>query len=171
MKLKKLATGVAVASATLAFSSASLALDCSYDPDAGVRRAHLVDEIVTLADMLRCTSDGGYWSTAPIWQYRGKGEYGCIVHAKLAKQLNEERTFEDGDKPPKNKQGTNDAAGAANDIENGKDEAAYIKLTSFIETILYDYANKLNGDNLDAATQAAEFAGEADDARACIAGL
>ncbi len=168
MKLTKLTTGIAVAGATLAFSSASLALDCSYDPDAGVRRAHLVDEIVYLAHELRCEPDGSWDPNAPIWQYKGKSSLGCTVHDKLATQLNEERTFEDGDKPPRNKFGTNDAAGAANDIENGKDEAAYLKLTSFIETILYDYANKTNEGK---AADAAYFASEADAARACIAGL
>lgn len=199
MKPKRTATGVVLASATFAFSSLSLAdgLECSYDPDPQVRRTHLVDEIRVLAYELRCKDygeterdeygnpkqdeygniiyvDDGDWTGDPIWQYKGKGSLGCVVHERLARQLDEGRSDDPDSKPPRNKHDTNDAAGAANDIENGKDDAAYTKLTSFIETILYSYADKLNQDytgDPDADTEAKNFAYQADAARACIGGL
>jgi len=87
--------------------------------------------------------DDGNWFKLPLWQYK-RNENGCEVHEKLARQLYELRSDDPSSKPPRNKWETNDAAGAANDVENRKYDAAIVKLQSFHDTIVYSYASKLN---------------------------
>ena len=121
MNIKKMSGSLAVAIAVLGLSSVATA-DC----------LDTITEIEMKAVELRC-SDTTYNKDTAIWQYKRNGD-GCVIHAKLARKLNEERT-----KPPPriNKKGTNTAAGAANSFANGKYEAGLASLQDFIDTMLY----------------------------------
>ena len=63
------------------------------------------------------------------------------------RKLDEKR--EQGTKPPRNKNNSNDAAGAANDVKNGKYDAAVDKLDAFIDDVyksrINDWENSPNG--------------------------
>ena len=123
MNIKKMSGSLAVAIAVLGLSSVATA-DC----------LDTITEIEHMADELRCsTVDGDYNRDTAIWQYKRNGD-GCVIHSKLARKLNEERT----EPPPRiNKKRTNTAAGAANSFANGKYEAGLASLQDFIDTMLY----------------------------------
>ena len=127
MTIKKLSGSLAVAMAVFGLSGAAIADDHLQSCQ------DVIIEIELKADALRC-GPYGWDPTMPIWQFRGTKGDGCVVHEKLARKLNEERT----EPPPKiNKKGTNDAAGAANSFANGKYEAGLLSLQEFVDTMLY----------------------------------
>jgi len=146
MNIKKLSGTFAVAVSLLALNSVAMAGDCS------VQSTDIKDQAVAL----RCEALGnGTYVGDPIWQYRGKGEKGCVVHEKLAKLLDELRTEE----PPQQKKGNNKAKGAANDLDDHKYQSAIDQLQRFWDTIEYDAV--LNPDNpgaVDAAALQQEWA-------------
>ena len=118
MNIKKMSGSLAVAVSLLALNGAALA-DCS----------DTITEIELKADEVRCDAP----NDNPIWLYKGTKGDGCVVHEKLAKKLNEERTEE----PPRiNKNKTNIAGGAANDLRNGYYDNAQQKLQEFIDVMM-----------------------------------
>lgn len=139
MNIKKMSGSLVAATLLLGLNTVATA-DC----------ATVISDTEALAQALRCNVDGGLWANDnAIWQWKGKGSKGCAVHVKLAKQLNEERDEYDEDTMPpykgaKNKNGNNTAAGAANDLRNGKLESALAHYQTFMDTILY--SSRLNGD-------------------------
>lgn len=126
MNIKKMSGSLVAATLLLGLNTVAMA-DC----------ADVITEIELKANALRCTtsSSGGQWDPAnPIWQYKGTKGDGCVIHEKLARKLDEERT----EPPPKiNKNKTNTEAGAANNFRNGKYEAGQQSLQDFIDTMLY----------------------------------
>lgn len=106
----------------------------------------------------------GVTQTKAIWQFKGTGAKGDAVHAKLAKQLFEERAdYDPNTMPPykgaKTEKGGNLAAGAANMLRDGNYEGALLHLQNFWDTI--EYNAKLNSENPDAETQADDQQAEA----------
>lgn len=161
MKIKKMSGSLAVAVTVLALSAPAMAGDCD----------DVADAIEAAANNLICTTDGGLtgWTGDAIWQWKGKGELGCAVHKKLAKQL---FVPFDPSKPPPKKKGNNDAKGAANALRDHKYESAILHLQNFWDTI--EYNARLNSDNPDAAAQADAqqeiamlFMGEIDPVNGC----
>jgi len=152
MKIQKIGGSLAVALSLVAFGTA-MADEASC--------LAVGDDIQYLSQELRCDPDG-YWTGPAIWQYKGKGELGCIVHEKLAKLLYEERT----EPPPEIKKGNNLAKGAANDVYDGKYQDAIDQLQRFIDTILYDA--RLNKDFDGAAAAAAQKVQEASDLQTAV---
>ena len=140
MNIKKMSGSLVAAISVLALSAPAMAGDCD----------EVADAIEAAANNLNCTTDGiTGWTGDAIWQWKGKGELGCAVHAKLAKQL---YTPFDPSKPPPKKKGNNDAKGAANALRDHKYESAILHLQTFWDTI--EYNARLNSDNPDAAAQA-----------------
>ena len=144
MNIKKMSGSLVAATLMLGLNTIAMA-DCGA----------VIQETEDLATALRCIKDDGYWANNPdsstnaIWQWKGKGSMGCAVHLKLARQLNEEREEYNPDTMPpykgaKTKNGNNTAAGAANDLRNGKLKSALAHYQTFMDTIR-DSA-KLNGD-------------------------
>lgn len=134
MEIRKSLTAISAALMMIGVNAPAGASECGVDaanPDPTTIAANLVG----LAEELRCApgteANPGTWPSGyPIWQKRGGGS--CDVQDSLARKLDEEREFEEGSKPPRNKHNTNDAAGAANDVENGKYLAAVEKLDAFV---------------------------------------
>ena len=132
MNIKKMSGSLVAATLLLGLNTVAMA-DC----------ATVISDTEDLAAMLRCEVDVGTWdNNNAIWQWKGKGSMGCAVHRKLAKQLNEERDEYDSETMPpykgaKNKNGNNVAAGAANDLRNGKFESALAHYQTFMDTIMY----------------------------------
>ena len=141
MNIKKMSGSLVAAISVLALSGPALAGDCT----------EVADAVEAAAINLICTTDGGItgWTGDNIWQWKGKGELGCAVHAKLAKQL---YVPFDASKPPPKKGGKNDGKGAANALRDHKYEDALLHLQNFWDTI--EYNARLNSDNPDAAAQA-----------------
>ena len=144
MNIKKMSGSLVAATLMLGLNTIAMA-DCGT----------VIEDTEDLATALRCINDDGYWANNPdsstnaIWQWKGKGSMGCAVHVKLARQLNEEREEYNPDTMPpykgaKTKNGNNTAAGAANDLRNGKLKSALAHYQTFMDTIR-DSA-KLNGD-------------------------
>jgi hypothetical protein len=83
----------------------------------------------------------GNKQTAPVWQHKGKvGDFGCVVHASLVKQLFVERDeYDPNTMPPykgaKTAKGNNVASGAANDLVDGKFDSAIKHICTFIDVI------------------------------------
>ena len=141
MNIKKMSGSLAVAVSLLALNGVAMAGDCSLEST----------DIKLQAATLRCEFLGnGTYTGDPIWQFKGKGEKGCVVHEKLAKLLYELRT----DPPPEQKKGNNKAKGAANDLDDHKYQSAIDQLQLFIDTIEYDAV--LNPDYKGAADAARE---------------
>lgn len=174
MKLGKLSTALGAGVVALSMGQAAMAdMVCPYlaDPsyDTANLRSDLVRDLPMVATSLRCDTDSGTWPNGnPIWKYRSSGD-GCLVHSKLAKLLDEPR--DSLSSPPPIKKGGNTAAGAANDLANGKDDEALTKLYEFVNTILY--SAKLNPNfapiaGKTAADKAADFRGIAEGAIACV---
>ena len=148
MKLTKFCGSLAVAASVLAIGSTA-----SADDYVCVDDATLISDLASTAFQLRCnTSDafgGGAWdANAPIWR-KGRNGDGCDIHESLAKQLDEPRDPNSSDPPlvggGKGK-GNNVAAGAANDLANGKIDSARDHLENFIATMVYS-ANADGQDN------------------------
>jgi len=146
MKIKKPGGSLAVAVSLLALSGVATAGDyfaCTWEGDLPTygNRDNTIKALISMAENLRCRA----------------------VHTKLARKLNEERTDVDSP-PPKNKHGTNDAKGAANDLQKGgaKDESAILRLYSFMENI----GNAVENPGKDADADA--FVASAMDAIYCI---
>lgn len=138
MSIKKLCGSVVAAMGMLVLSAPAMAGDCT----------DVAYAIKTASSNLICSADG--WTGDPIWQWKGKGDLGCAVHEKLAKQL-----FVPHDDPPADRgkgKGFRLAQGAANALLDGKYEDALLHLQTFWDTI--EYNAKLNSDNPDAAAQA-----------------
>lgn len=139
MTIKKIGGTLAVVIATLTFSTATLAHECSIESE----------KIKMHASWLICARDGGSWEYDAIWQ-SGKaskkknavGDDNCDIQFKLAKQL-----YVPHDEPPKgrgNGNGNNTAQGAAGALDDHKFEDALLHLQNFVDTI--DNAAKLNPD-------------------------
>ena len=133
MSIKKLSGSIAVAIAVFGLSGAALA-------DGHIETCDdVVIDIERQAVALRCEPDGLWDASMPIWQYRGKKGDGCILHEKLARKLDEERT----EPPPKkNKKGTNTAAGAAEAFAKGQYEEGLAQLQEFIDELRYSLEAK-----------------------------
>ena len=147
----------------------ALAFDCGepQDPDPTVISASLV----ALAVELRCTplpgtdAEPGTWPRdTPIWEKRREGS--CDIHESLARKLNEDRDFDEGSKPPRNKNNT--ATGAANDVANGKYLGAVDKLDAFVNDV---YKSRLNTDFGSATAAKMYFLGQVEEARMCVCKL
>ena len=142
MNIKKMSGSLVTAISVLALSAPAMAGDCD----------DVADAVEAAANNLICTTDGGVtgWSGDAIWQFKGKGDLGCAVHSKLAKQL-----YVPHDEPPLGRgkgKGNNVAQGAANALRDHKYEDAIAHLQNFWDTI--EYNARLNSDNPDAAAQA-----------------
>lgn len=139
MSIKKLSGSLAAAMGLLVLSAPVMADDC----------AIVAEAIKTASSNLICSPEGN-WTGDAIWQWKGKGELGCAVHAKLAKQL-----YVPHDDPPADRgkgKGFREAQGAANALFDHKYEDALLHLQKFWDTIEYD--SRLNRDNPEAAAQA-----------------
>lgn len=167
MKIKKIIGSIAVAVSLFALTSTASAVECTG------QRVDLAEEIRVLAVELRC---GGYpigldglWNIDdPIWQWKGKARFGCEVHYKLSKLLDETNDLDQKD-PPGNKNGKNENRGARNDLLDNKDIDAFERLGEFVATILNKA--KLNEDGHDHAADAQSFIDEALAAQTCIGSL
>ena len=131
MNIKKTGASLTIVFSMLAFNAAAQA-DCTKE----------IEYIKQAADNVRCADDG-LWTHKPIWQKAaGKGRDkkdpvgdGCEVHQSIAKKLYEVRDeYNTNTMPPykgaKNKNGKNIAAGAAQELESGKFQAAIDSLTA-----------------------------------------
>jgi len=130
MKMTKICGGIAVAVSLFAMTQTASA-GC-LDPADGfdINRANLAGEIKGVAYDLRCPGypvQGveGNWTGEPIWAYKKDGD-GCIIHDRLATQLFDDSVSQKG-RPTR---------GAANDLEDGKDESAYNHLQNFMDTAM-----------------------------------
>ena len=155
MKIRKSLTAVGAALMMVGMSAPTLAADqLFYDWCEGTEPpnpAVITASLEAVATELRCDLEEsvlnpGTWPEEyPIWQKRGGGS--CEVQDSLARKLNENR--EEGTKPPRNKKGTNAVAGAANDVANGKYDAAVKKIDSFVSDVYKsrknDWENSPNG--------------------------
>jgi hypothetical protein len=140
MIIKKLGGSFVAAMAILALSAPAMAGDCT----------DVAYAIKAASTNLICGDADANWTGPAIWQWKGKGELGCAVHEKLAKQL-----FVLHDEPPLGRgkgKGFRLAKGAANALLDHKYEDALLHLQNFWDTI--EYNAKLNSDNPDAAAQA-----------------
>ena len=176
MEIRKSLTAVGAALMMVGISAPAAAFDCGVDaenPDPATITANLVG----LAEELRCApgtvANPGNWPLGyPIWQKRGGGS--CDVQDALAKKLNEERDFGDDSKPPRNKNNTNTAAGAANDVNNGKFLSAVEKLDAFVKDAYKSRLNIWDGpaNGFENALAAKTFfVNEVDEARGCVCKL
>jgi len=169
MKIRKSMTAIGAALMVVGMSGPASAFECG-DPQSP-DPALISTNLVALATELRCSpgteANPGAWTGAPIWQKRGEGD--CEVQESLAKKLNEERDFEEGDKPPRNKNNTNTAAGAANDVANGKYLSAVDKLDAFVRDAYKSRINYDFGEESGAAKM--YFLGEVETARGCVCKL
>jgi hypothetical protein len=141
MEIRKSLTAIGAVLMVVGMSAPASAYDWCEGTDAP-NPAVITANLEGLATELRCASgtltNPGTWpANFQIWKKRGDGS--CEVQNSLAKKLDEKR--EDGTKPPRNKNNTNAAAGAANDVKNGKYLAAVDKLDAFIEDV---YKSRLN---------------------------
>ena len=143
MTIKKLSGSFVAAMGMLVLSAPAMADDCDL----------VAEAIKTAATNLVCSPDGNFEGPA-IWQWKGKGELGCAVHASLAKNL-----FEEHGDPPLNQGKSKNRPpegefghGAAAKLFDHKYEEALLDLQKFWDTI--EYSAKLNTDNPDAAAQA-----------------
>lgn len=153
MKIRKSLTAVGAALMMVGMSAPVLANDLVYDWCEGTDTPDpttITTSLEGLATELRCNlgselNPGTWPKEFQIWQKRGSGS--CEVQDSLAKKLNEKRA--EGTKPPRNKHESNDAAGAANDVRNGKYLAAVDKLDSFVKDVwkskLNEWDNSPNG--------------------------
>ena len=144
MNIKKMSGSFAVAISVLALCAPTMADDCT----------EVSDGIKAMAYNLQCKPEGA-WDTEAIWQWKGKGELGCAVHAKLAKQLH---VPFDPDKPPPKKKGNNIAKGAANSLDDHKYQDAIDHLQNFWDTI--EYNARLNSDDREDNREAEALADE-----------
>ncbi len=143
MNIKKIGGSLAVALSMLALNCVVMAV-C----DVGTISTDIKDQ----ATALRCESLGnGTYIGDPIWQYKGDGNKGCVVHEKLAKLLWELR---DGSTPPPIKNGNNLAKGAANDMDDGKFQSAIDQLQRFWDTIEYEAVLNRKNKGASAAAEA-----------------
>ena len=155
MKIRKSLTAVGAALMMIGVSVPAAAFECGTGPDNPYDKDVIAAGLEAIAVTLRCTDDAegqnlGLWSTAPIWQKGAKGSGdGCDVHASLARKLLEFRDFTGGNKPPKNKNETNLAAGASWDVANEKYEAAFEKLEAFENDAKKARLNEANDDAYD----------------------
>ena len=133
MTIKKLSGSLAAALAVFGLSGAAMA-------DGHIQSCDdVVIDIERQAVALRCEPDGLWDPANPIWQYRGKKGDGCVLHEKLARKLNEERT----EPPPKpNKKGKNTKAGAAEALAKGQYEEGLAQLQEFTDELLYSLEAK-----------------------------
>jgi len=131
MKFTKVCGSLAVAASILGMSGIAMADDYVCVDD-----TTLIGDLVATAFALRCetgvTPDGGWNPDNPIWR-KGQTE-SCDIQNSLAKQLDEPR--DETTEPPPYKgnkgKGNNVAAGAANDLFNGKVEDARLHLLNYI---------------------------------------
>lgn len=133
MRIRKSLTAIGAALMMVGMSAPASAYEWCTGTDTP-NPVTITANLEALATELRCDLESevnpGTWpENYPIWQKRGGGS--CEVQDSLAKKLNEERAFEDGDKPPPKKNNT--AAGAAKDVENGKYLSAVEKLDAFVK--------------------------------------
>lgn len=175
MEIRKSLTAVGAALMVIGISAPAAAFDCSVAGDTS-DPVTITTNLIELAEDLRCApgtpANPGNWSHEEIWQKRGDGD--CAVQDSLAKKLNEEREFDENSKPPRNKNNTNTAAGAAGDVRNAKYLSAVDKLDAFIKDV---YKSRLNvwetgNDDFDDALGAKLFfVNEVNTARACVCKL
>ena len=145
MKIRKSFAAIGAALMMVGISAPVFADHLVYDWCEGTEPPNpttITASLEALATELRCNlgsdANPGTWPVDyPIWQKRGSGS--CEVQDSLAKKLDEKR--EEGTKPPRNKNNSNGAAGAANDVRNGKYLAAVDKLDAFIKDV---YKSRLN---------------------------
>ena len=134
MNIKKMSGSLVAATLLLGLNTVVMA-----DEHCDKAVSDAITQTEELATVLRCKSDGLWPSDNPIWVWKGKAIMGCTVHEKLAKQLNEEREEDLEPMPPykgkKTKNGNNVAAGAANDLRNGKIESALGHYLTFMDVI------------------------------------
>lgn len=126
MKISKLSGSLVAATLILglnAVATADLSEEC----------LDVIADIEGQAASIRQCDKNGLDYPTPIWQYKGTKGDGCVVHEKVARKLDEDRT----EPPPPIKKGNNVAAGAANDFLNGKYDAGQAKLQDFIDTLMY----------------------------------
>jgi hypothetical protein len=134
MKFTKLCGSFAVAASILGMSGIASADDYPFVCNEG----SLIAAMQHIAQDLRCKPDGD-WAGPAIWR---KGRTAsCDIQTSLAKQLDEPRTAEDAPPPVggKNGKGGNLAAGAANDLLNGKVDDAKLHIANYLAGI--DKAN------------------------------
>lgn len=148
--------------------SAPAAADFSCGPDGGYDKDVVAMGLADIAERLRCDKDAdelnkGLWVDEPIWEKRRAPS--CEIHQKLARNLLEYRDFSEGNKPPKNKNDTNLAAGASWSVQFGKFEDALSKLDSF-----YNAASKatLNSENPSAGDLRMMLLADISQARMCV---
>jgi hypothetical protein len=168
MKIQKSLTALGAALMIISISAPASAFECGTDASNPYDKDVIAAGLQALAEELRCVDDSlgdnlGLWSTAPIWQKGREGS--CDIHASLARKLLEFRVFSDGNKPPKNKNETNLAAGASWDVKNEKFEGALSKLDSFLDDAKKARLNEANGDAFD---QRYVFLHEVNEARTCV---
>ena len=137
MNIKKLGSSLAATTLLVGLSTVAMAETCD----------DLAADISNLAGQLRCAEYGdahvGYYSKAnALWEKRGQPS--CDVHESLATKLYFDRAITG--EPPPIKKGGNAKGGAAQDLVNGKLDAAYAKLESF----LFDVAGSRDNDEWDA---------------------
>jgi len=168
MKIQKSLTALGAALLMISISAPASAFDCGTDASNPYDKDVIAAGLKALAETLRCKSDPmdvnlGLWSTAPIWEKAREGS--CDIHASLARKLLEFRDFSDGNKPPKNKNDTNLAAGASWDVQTEKYQAALDKLDAFLADAM---KARLNEDNGNAFDQRYLFTSEVKGARTCV---
>ena len=139
MKIKKLGSSLAATTLLVGLSTVAMA-----DP---MTCEDLASDIYNLSAELRCADYGdahtGYYNKSnALWEKRGQPS--CDVHESLAAKLFFDRSITG--EPPPVKKGGNANGGAAQDLLNGKLDAAYTKLESF----LMDVAGSRDNDEWDA---------------------
>ena len=128
MKIKKLGSSLAATTLLVGLSTVAMA-----DPTSC---GDLAQDLNDLAAELRCAAYGddhvGYYNNMnPLWEKRGQPS--CSVHESLAAKLFFDRSITG--EPPPVKKGGNANGGAAQDLLNGKLDAAYTKLDSFLNDL------------------------------------
>jgi hypothetical protein len=167
MEIRKSLTAIGAALMMVGISTPAAA-EFSCGPDNGYDKDVVAMGLADIAERLRCADDAdelnkGLWVDAPIWEKRR--EPSCEIHQKLARNLLEYRDFSAGNKPPKNKNDTNLAAGASWSVQFGKFEEALSQLDSF-----YAAASKatLNSENPNAGDIRALLLADISEARMCV---
>ena len=169
MKARKTLAALGAALMMIGISAPASAFECegngnTFDP------ATIQENLTALAVALRCVNEStvnpGQWNPDnPIWEKRRSPS--CETHDNLARNLFEEREFEPGTKPRRNK--NNDAAGAAWNVRNGQFDAAILKLDSFIASVMKSRLNRNFDPDVGAAQMLAnELVNEANEAKICI---
>ena len=139
MNVRKSLTAIGAALFFISVGASAEPFDCTND-DGQNDPAVISEGLIEIAEDLRCVKDktelnDGRWglppsSLAPIWEKRR--EPSCEIHLKLSRNLYELRDFETNPtRPPKNKNNTNLAAGAAYALLFEKYDDALSKLESF----------------------------------------